>query len=118
MKYFEFRGTISGTTYLLRNLMATIFAYCGGYLIGWGIGTSESFYTVLGMAVLAPALWFNMCTIYKRSNALYPDNANLITITMIAGQVIAQSLPVLNIGLLVLGLILLLKNSKIDDHNG
>ncbi len=118
MKYFEFKDTISGMSYLLRNLIATLFAYSGGFLIGWGIGTGENFHTVLGMVILGPTLWFNMCTIFKRSNALYPDNANLITITMMVGQVISQALPVVNIGLLVLGLTLLFKNSNIEEHKG
>ena len=117
-KYFEFDGTISGTTYFLRNLIATFFAYCGGFLIGYGIGVEDSFRTVIGMVILAPTLWFNMCTIYKRSNALFAESANTITISMLVGQVFAQALPVINIALIVMGCILLFKNSNIEEQNG
>jgi len=117
-KYFEFRDTISGMTYFLRNVLATLFAYIGGYMIGWGIGIDDSLYTVMGIVVLGPTLWFNMCTIFKRSNALFPENANLITIGMLLGQVVAQTIPIINIALIIIGCTLLFKNSKIENHKG
>ena len=86
-KYFEFDGTISGTTYFLRNLITTFFAYCGGFLIGYGIGIEDSFRTVIGMVILSLTLWFNMCTIYKRSNRYSLKVLILITISMLVGQV-------------------------------
>jgi len=43
MKYFEFKDTISGMSYLLRNLIATLFAYSGGFLIGWGMAQAKIF---------------------------------------------------------------------------
>jgi hypothetical protein len=118
IKYFEFRETISGITYFLRNVLATFFAYVGGYMIGWGIGIDDSLYTVMGIVVLGPTLWFNMCTIFKRSNALFPENANLITIGMLLGQVVAQALPIINIALIFMGCTLLFKNSDIENHKG
>ena len=57
-------------------------------------------------------------TIFKRSNALFPDNANLITIGMLLGQVVAQALPIINIALIFMGCTLLFKNSDIENHKG
>ena len=117
-KYFEFSGTISGMNYFLRNLLSTFGAFGGGFLIGWGIGMEQAVYTILGMVLLAPALWLNICTIYKRSNALFPEYATTITIGMILLQVLGEVNEVFTLPAVIMGLVLLFKNSDIEEHNG
>ena len=117
-KYFEFNGTISGTNYFLRNLLAVFGAFGGGFMIGWGIGMEQTFFTVLGMVLLAPALWFNLCTIYKRSNALFPEYATVITVGMVVLQVLEEVHELFTLPTIIMGLILLFKNSDIKEHKG
>jgi len=117
-KYFEFNGTISGTNYFLRNLLAVFFAFIGGFSLGWGIGTGTMFFTILGLIVLVPSLWFNICTIYKRSKALFPEYATIITVGMVLLQLLESISPIITLSGIVIGLILIFKNSNIEDHNG
>jgi hypothetical protein len=117
-KYFEFSNTVSGTNYFLRNLLSTFGAFGGGFLIGWGIGMEQTFFTVLGMILLVPALWLNLCTIYKRSNALFPEYATVITVGMILLQVLGEVNQLFTLPTIIMGLILLFKNSNIEEHKG
>lgn len=117
-KYFEFNGTINGTNYFLRNLLAVFVAFIGGFSLGFGIGTEIVFLTILGLIILAPALWFNICTIYKRASALFPEYAALITGSVVLLQLLDSISVVFSIIALVLGLILIFKNSNIEEHNG
>ena len=117
-KYFQFSGTISGTNYFLRNMLATFIAFGGGWMIGYGIGSETNFMLMIGLLVLVPAFWFNICTIFKRSNALFPEQAVWITIGMIAFQVLGEVNQIFSIFPFVMGLILLFKNSTIEEHNG
>ena len=119
-KYFEFSGTISGTNFFLRNLLAGVGGFFGGFLIGLGITLQEYSGALffLGLMVLAPLLWFNVATVYKRANALYPNEATAITIGLFILQFLAQLIPFVSILSLVAGLILIFKNSNIEQHNG
>ena len=117
-KYFQFSGTISGTNYFLRNMLSTFLAFGGGWLIGYGLGAEENYLLMIGLLVLLPTFWFNICTIFKRSNALFPEQAVWITIGMIAFQVLGEVNQIFSIFPFVMGLILLFKNSTIEEHNG
>lgn len=123
-KYFEFSGTISGTNYFLRNLFSTIVAFFGGYALGWGLASGEMGVMTLGILVLVPVVWFNFATIYKRANALFPEDATLWTVGILILQVIGQFLkgqPVgglITLGLFIVGLIFIFKNSNIENHEG
>lgn len=119
-KYFEFSGTISGTNYFLRNLIATGIAFIAGFLIGLGISLQEynGVFVFLGSIIIAPTFWFNATTVYKRANALYPNEATAITIGIFVLQFLSQLVPLLGIGSLIAGLILIFKNSNIEQHNG
>lgn len=122
-KYFEFSGTISGLNYFLRNLIATIGSFIGGYSVGYGLASQEMGLAALGFLIIAPTFWFSFATIYKRSLAVFPKDAALITVAMIVGQVIVQFTqnsfgPILNLGLIIMGLILIFKNSNIENHEG
>jgi hypothetical protein len=117
-KYFEFSGTISGTNYVLRNLVASLGGFIGGFMTGMGIGASLPVITVLGVLVLIPVFWFNATNIYKRSNALFPKYAVAITICMFLLQIFSEVNQLFSIPLLITGLVLVFKNSNIEEHNG
>lgn len=122
-KYFEFSGTISGLTYFLRNLLGAVLGFAGGYSIGYGMAASEMGLIMLGLVILAPAMWFGATTIYKRANALFPKDAATITFGVIGAQVVMNFTqdsigPLLNLALLIFGLIMIFKNSGIPSHEG
>ena len=122
-KYFEFSGTINGLNYFLRNLLSSFLAFFGGYMVGYGLGSSQMGLTTLGFILLAPTMWFSIATIYKRTLALFPESATALTIGMLVAQVMVQFTqdsvgPVINLGLIVFGLILIFKNSNIQNHEG
>jgi len=123
-KYFEFSGTISGTNYFLRNLFSTIVAFFGGYSLGWGMASGEMGVMTLAMLVLVPVIWFNIATIYKRANALFTEDATLWTVGVLVLQVINQFFKgqpiggLITLGLLIVGLIFIFKNSSIENHEG
>ena len=117
-KYFQFSGTINGTNYFIRNLLSTFIAFGGGWMIGYGLATEATYLFMLGLLLLLPTIWFNICTIFKRSNALFPQQAIWITVGMIAFQVLGEINELFSIVPLIMGLILLFKNSNIETHEG
>lgn len=117
-KYFEFSGTINGTNYVLRNLLATLVAFIGGFSIGFGIGGEMQALTLVGIALIVPALWFNTCSIYKRSLALFPEYAVWITVSMFLMQILDTFNNAFGIIALITGLVLVFKNSDIEEHKG
>lgn len=117
-KYFEFSGTISGTNYFLRNLLAVFIAFIGGFSLGWGLGSESTFFTILGLIILVPSLWFNICTVYKRSKSLFPEYATVITISMVLLQLLDSVSPIFTLIGVIIGLTLIFKNSDIEEHNG
>lgn len=121
-KYFQFSGTISGTDYLLRNLLSSLFGFIAGFLLGMGFLIEHSMFSiflfVLFGVIILPTIWFNLTTIYKRSLALFPELANVIVVGVLVTQVLGQIYPVISILPLIMGLILIFKNSNIENHNG
>lgn len=117
-KYFEFSGTINGTNYVLRNLLSTLVAFIGGFSIGFGIGGEMQALTLVGIALIVPALWFNTCSIYKRSLALFPEYAVWITVSMFLMQILDTFNNAFGIIALITGLVLVFKNSDIEEHKG
>ena len=122
-KYFDFSGTISGSTYLLRNIIASVAAFLGGVLIGYGLVQSTGI-IMLGLLVLVPAFWLSITNIYKRFNALYPRNANEYTVGLIFLQILSgfgkDQLwgTLISLVLIVIACILIFRNSNIDNHEG
>jgi uncharacterized membrane protein YhaH (DUF805 family) len=122
-KYFDFSGTISGSTFLLRNLIAGVVAFIGGFLIGYGIVQSTGL-IMLGLLVLAPACWLSITNIYKRFNALYPRSANEYTIGLIFLQVLSGFGKgeiwgdLISLVLIVIACVLIFRNSNIENHEG
>jgi len=87
-------------------------------MIGYGLATEATYLFMLGLLLLLPTIWFNICTIFKRSNALFPQQAIWITVGMITFQVLGEINELFSIVPLIMGLILLFKNSNIETHEG
>jgi uncharacterized membrane protein YhaH (DUF805 family) len=123
-KYFEFSGTINGTNYFLRNMLAYVLAACFGFMTGFGAGSGNTGLTTVGLLFLVPILWFSFTTIYKRMNALFPGDATGYTIGLVILQVLGQFLnssptgALFTLILLIFGLVLIFKNSNIQTHEG
>jgi uncharacterized membrane protein YhaH (DUF805 family) len=123
-KYLEFKGTISGGDYIVRNLIASGLAFAGGFVIGFGIGINDLFLTILGIILLTPTLWFSLATIYKRINAFYPDKAGEFTALFAILQMVSEFgkgetwATVISIIIIISGLFLIFKNSNIENHEG
>jgi uncharacterized membrane protein YfhO len=122
-KYFSFSETISGTTYFLRNFLVSLLAY----LVGFGMGVSiakENIKLLVFLSILfVPVYWFSMTTIYKRFNALFPEQASVLTMSLLSIQLLSVALSepydtLVIVPLAIAGLILIFKNSKIDSHQG
>lgn len=123
-KYIEFSGTINGLNYFLRNLLASIVAMLGGFTLGFGLGSGQMGLVSLGLVIIVPALIMSFATIYKRMSALYKDSAMEYSIGLIMIQIFSQFLPegpfkgLVGLVLLIFGLILIFKNSGIENHEG
>lgn len=123
-KYFQFSGTINGLNYFLRNMLSYVVAFVGGLILGLGLGKGNMGMTTLGILVVVPAVVFGFATLYKRMFALFQEDATSYTIGLVLIQLISQfmsegpfkSLAVLM--LVIFSLILLFKNSGIENHNG
>ena len=123
-KYFEFTGTINGTNYFLRNLISTLIAFFAGFMVGYGVGGEQTGLITLGFLIMAPTLWFSVATIYKRANALFSGNATAWTVGVLIIQVLSQvfkgepSGDFLKMITLIIGIIFIFSNSKLENHEG
>lgn len=122
-KYFDFSGTISGSTYLLRNIIASVGAFLGGFLLGYGI-IQSTVLIILGILILIPVCWFSVANIYKRFNALYPRSAKEYTVGLIFLQILSGFGKdqlwgnLISLVLIVIACILIFRNSNIEKHEG
>ena len=123
-KYFEFTGTISGTQYFLRNLVSSIAAFTVGGVIGVGFALDSTIVTLLGILLLLPVFWFVVANIYKRIKAFYPNQAIAFTNVLFLLQLISPFGKgetwgvLLNLVLLIIGILLIFCNSKVEEHKG
>ena len=124
-KYFQFSGTISGTNYFLRNLLSYIIGFVCGILIGIGATQGTFAVVIYGVLLLIPTLWFQFASIYKRMNSLYPSNAKFYSSALVAFQLLAEIFKeqeligsLLTLGLIVVAVILIFSDSKIQNHQG
>ena len=123
-KYFEFTGTISGTQYLLRNLVSSIAAFTAGGVIGVGLVLDSIIVILLGVLILLPVLWFATANIYKRIKAFFPEQVIALTTILSLLQVISGFGKgevwgtLLNLALVVIALLLIFCNSKVEEHQG
>ena len=108
-KYFDFNGTISGTNYFLRGLVAAIPAVIANALVvDYSANGGEAALFLIGVfAILAPIVVFNLSTLNKRLNALMPQNK-------ILGWVLCF-IPIISA---FMSLYLIFANSDAKSHNG
>ena len=105
-------------------MLSYVVAFVGGLILGLGLGKGNMGMTTLGILVVVPAVVFGFATLYKRMFALFQEDATSYTIGLVLIQLISQfmsegpfkSLAVLM--LVIFSLVLLFKNSGIDDHYG
>lgn len=123
-KYFQFSGTINGTDYFYRNLASYFTAFVGGLILGIGIAKNSMGVLSLGIMVIVPAVVFGFATLYKRMFALFQEDATSYTIGLVLIQLISQFMfedpfkSLAGLMLVIFSLVLVFKNSTIDDHNG
>jgi hypothetical protein len=124
-KYFEFSGTINGLNYFLRNIVLAILGFGVGYGIGYSFAMGDTGLMMVFVALFAPLMWLQASTIYKRMSALFPKDAVMYTGGLITLQLIQQAMgednpfrALLTLVLLVIGLVLIFKNSGIENHEG
>ena len=124
-KYFQFSGTINGTNYFLRQLLATFAAMIGGFGLGYSLASEIVILLLPSVVVTAGAIWFSLSTMYKRFTALQPDNAGLYTSLLFSFQTLSAYIKdespygaVLKLGLIIVGFYLIFSNSKITNHEG
>ena len=123
LKFFNFKDTINGTTYFLRNLLASAIAFLGGFSLGWGIVNQNYGLVSLGAVIVAIALAFQYSSLFKRMKSLFPENTVSYTIVVALLQLLAQmvkpyeylNVPV-TISLVIIAFILIFKNSGIEKH--
>ena len=129
-KIFQFSGTINGTNYFLRQLLATVLAFIGGFSIGIGIAgmeytTAMSILLFLGIVLAAAGIWISLATMYKRFEALHPKQSGVYTVSLFSLQTVSTMFgkgeTIGNFVKLVLGFIglyLIFANSNIENHEG
>lgn len=124
-KYLQFKGTLNGLNYFLRNLLSVVLAFLCGYAISYGDLVDSHSLVIISFLFLGLTLWFSFATLWKRVNALFPKNATLFTTGLIFIQLAPQFLPqesdikpILSLFLFIASLILIFKNSEINNHNG
>ena len=125
INFFNFKGTINGTTYFLRNMLAAILGFLAGYTLGYGFVHNMMGLVVLGMVIGAIALTYQYSSLNKRVTALFPEYGISLTIAIGLLQLIAQFVKeyeeinaVMTLGLAIIALILIFKNSNIEKHEG
>ena len=125
LKFFNFKDTINGTTYFLRNLLASAIAFLGGFSLGWGIANHNYGLVSLGAVIVAIALAFQYSSLFKRMKSLFPENTVTYTIVVALLQLLAQMVKpyeylnvAVTISLVIIAFILIFKNSGIEKHEG
>jgi hypothetical protein len=126
--YFNFSGTISGTTFILRWLISYVIQFFGGYMVGMGILNNGGILMV-GFMFAAIGIALQLSTFKKRSRALFPNDRYslfftsylIISILLSAFKDVDPTLGgFLGIVILVLFGITIFKNSGLseDSHEG
>ena len=129
-KIFQFSGTINGTNYFLRQLLAAVLAFIGGFSIGIGIAgmeytTAMSVLLLLGIVLAVAGIWISLATMYKRFEAIHPKQSGVYTVSLFSLQTVSTMFGKgETIGIFVklvlgfIGLYLIFANSNIENHEG
>ena len=72
-KLFNFSDTISGTTFTIRWVIATVIQFCGGYLTGFGLVSGNMGFTMLGLIIASAGIALQFSTLLKRSRAIFSN---------------------------------------------
>ena len=122
--YFQFTGTISGTTFLLRNILNFLLSFCTVVLIGYSISITSIPLMIIGFLSLVMIIWFSVSTLFKRMNALYTFDAALYTAGFFSLQCVNTAMDysiirmISSIVLFIGWLFLIIKDSNIENHKG
>lgn len=124
-KYFQFSETINGTNYFLRQLLSSLGAFLGGFLIGFGLINEQMGLFSIGLLIISVAIWFSLVSMYKRISSFEPKNAGILTSVFFSLQILNTFFPdgnpvgiILTLGLAIVGLYLIFANSNTLNHNG
>lgn len=123
-KYFQFSGTISGTTFFLRNLLSYFLSFILGYGIGLNLAKENWFFVAGFLLLLIPVIVFSLAVLWKRLKAIFPEETLPILITFsivsIISELISGTVPgnIIRLGIFIFSLVLIFKNSGISKHNG
>ena len=106
-------------------MLAAILGFLAGYTLGYGFVHNIMGLVVLGMVIGAIALTYQYSSLNKRVTALFPEYGISLTIAIGLLQLIAQFVKeyeeinaVMTLGLAIIALILIFKNSNIEKHEG
>ena len=123
-KYFQFNGTISGTTFFLRNILTLLLSLITVMVIGFGVGLNLPSLILVGVVLLLSVLWFSLTNTFKRINALYPQSsaiytAGLFSLQCVNGAMVSSPYRIILSAILIaIALFLIFRESNIDNHNG
>ena len=138
-KYFTFKETINGSSYIKRNLIG-ILIFFTPIMILLGIGvvfvaknsiTAAITVMLLSLFLCIPYLWFSIATTWKRVNAFWPNNVTKIVIATFLISLLTNLLDprlginnnnllflLIGLPLLAFNLYIIFANSKITKHIG
>ena len=126
--YFDFSGTVSGVTFLLRWVLATIIQFGGGYMVGMGLSQNYGL-TMIGFIVSSVGLVLQFSTLRKRTRAIFPNDTNMVfffsyILISILSQAIKGNDPAIDgfmgIGIFGMFMVSIFMNSRIPEteHKG
>ena len=72
-KLFNFSGTISGTTFILRWVLSTFIQFPGGYLTGIGLASGHMGYAMMGLIIASVGIALQFSTLLKRSKSIFSN---------------------------------------------
>jgi hypothetical protein len=123
-KLFKFNDTISGSTFIIRHVISIILIAITAFFMGAGIGVENNSSVIIFAFLMSLSIYFNIVTIYKRINALFPERLKELMIFIILGNLsilLLEGSPIvilLNLIFVIFNLILTFKNSNITEHKG
>ena len=124
IKLFQFRDTISGTSFIPRYLVGITIITANAFGLGYNMVAERYPLVILFAVLMTSGIIINFTTFYKRIMAIYPNiieysMISLVTVNLI--QLFTASEVVRNgIGLLyfIYMLVLAFSNSDIKEHKG
>ena len=72
-KWFNFNNTISGTTFILRWVIALVVQFVGGFSLGYGLALDNVGFSALGLIIASAGIWLQFSSLIKRCRAIFPN---------------------------------------------